>query len=812
MKQLCSCGEKRFFTTRIVGVAALVAATPFGVASASGTDGIGADATPTAIDATELASAAQPDADAGADDSADGVSEVVVTARNRHEDAQAVPIALSSVSADQLEAIGGAANIKQIQSLFPSLQIQGYSGRNQTLTIRGLGTNAGGTNDGLEQGVGLYIDGVYRPRTGTLITDMLDVADVQVLRGPQGTLFGKNTVAGAIDVHTRAPSFTPEASVEGTFGNYDYHQLRGSVSGALSGDLAARFSVVGTQRDGIVRNVYFNKDWDDLNNGAAKIDLLYRPSDAFSARLIADYSIQYGDMGFYLLGRVLPTTLASGTTVTGFYEHAEDVSYDPITVDPYARRTDINRSQFDRMPSGGVSLQTDAQLGEFALKSITAWRSWDWLPHWDGDQFGADIMKAAVVRTHQRQVSEELRLTSPEGRAVEYTGGLYFFWQRAHDDQNVVYGSDAAKWYLGSTAPDALFDGLSAYSLVVPQTYSYAAYGQGTWHVAPSWDVIGGLRYTYERKLGSYSAEQRGDVASISDLPDDWQSTAQAYRDAYAPSGDDYETQWSKGNLSGQLSLSHAFADNVHGYASYSRGYKSAGINLVRRSSGINVLVDPEKVDAYELGLKSSAWGRRLEFNTALFWTEDSDYQANLYDLSTRTAYIGSAGKVRSRGVEADLRAQPLTHLSITLSGAYDDAEYRSYKNAICPFLKSDQTSCDISGQPLSGTSKWAGALTSEYALPAFERGEVYVGGDLTYRSSFYSAVNDDPYSRVGTNALVGAHLGLRSVEGWDVMLWGRNLLDRDYLNTAVVNSSFGVTQVAVGEPRTYGIALRANF
>jgi len=761
---------------------------------------------------TPPAAATTPEV-AGSNADAPPSDDIVVTARYKNETLQTVPIAITALSSAQIDAIGGQTSIKNLANFAPSVTIQGFSGRNQTITIRGLGTNSGGTNDGLDQGVGLYIDGVYRPRTGTVINDLLDVDSVQVLRGPQGTLFGKNTVAGAIDVRTKLPSFTPEVSTDLTYGNYNYMRAQASVSTGLTDTLAFRLSGLVAARDGITYNTKQKQDWDNYENVAVKADLLWKPSDTLTFRVTGDYARQTGNMGFYLSGQVLPTTLANGATTKGFYAHSADVGYAPIAIDPYNRQTDINGSQAIAMPSGGVTARIDAALGGHTLTSITAGRYWKWIPNWDGDQFGADVLGQGTVATNQKQFSQELRLTSPSGGKIEYTAGLYYFWQKADLKQELSFNKDAAKWYFGPTAPNALLQGLDQFSYLDPSTNSYAAYGQATWHVTPHTSLTGGLRYTYEKKAGSYDAVQVGSVAPISSLPLAYQASAAAIRAAYAPSGGAYEASRSKGTVSWLLSANQDLGEDVHAYASYSRGYKSAGINLVRKNAGINIFVEPEKVDSYEVGVKSQLLDRRVQFNTALFWTIDENYQANLYDVSNRISYLGNAGKVRSRGIEIDLRATVAKGLNLNASGSFTDAKYVRYTNAICPFLQSYQTSCDISGQRLSGTSKWVGAVQARYETPVSERVVGYAAGDVSYRSKFFSAVNDDPFSEIKGYALVGAQLGVRAANGpWDVSVWARNLLDKDYLVTATVNATWGITQVAVGEPRTYGITLKNHF
>jgi iron complex outermembrane receptor protein len=749
------------------------------------------------------------------------VGEITVTARHRTESAQTVPIGITAISGAQI-ARQGAFTLKQVVQQVPSLNIQGFSGRNQTITIRGIGTNAGGTNDGLEQGVGLYIDGVYRPRTGSVITDLVDIESIQVLRGPQGTLFGKNTVAGAIDITTPEPSFTPQAKGELTYGNYNY--LRGylSLDMPISDTLAVHASYLHSQRDGLIYNTTFRQKWDNLDNNAGRLDLLWKPSASFKLRVTGDYSVQRGDMGFLSLAQVLPTTLANGTQVRGFYRRAADVGYTPIAINPFARQTDIDSSQRDKMQSWGIQARADLTLESgIALTSITAYRAWDWLPNYDGDQTGANVLTQSIVATHQKQFSQEVRLTSPGHHTIDYTAGLYFFWQTDNDPTLSQYGRDASAWLTTantptatvSALPSAALNGLGAYSSIIPSTWSYAGYGQSTWNVSPVFRLTGGLRFTWEHKTGSYAAWQGGDVAPLSSFAAGQQATVAAYRNAYAPTGA-YSVSNDTHNLSGTAIAAYDLAPDVHAFASYSRGYKSPGINLVAQTAGVNIFVKPETVDDYELGIKSRWWGGKAEFNVNLFWMTDKNYQANYVNTSATpiVAYITNVGTVRSRGVEVDSRFNPVDGLSLSFAGTYDDATYLSYANAPSTYLSSNLSSINLSGAPASGQSKWAVTGSAEYTRP-MRNLEVYGGGDASWRSGFYAAVNDDPFSFVPGYALYGLHAGVRAAGGrWDVSGWVRNLTNRNYYNTKSISSSFGVVYATLGEPRTFGITLRGKI
>ncbi len=775
---------------------------------------------PVAAQIAAMAATADSPAPTSADPGDQGVGEITVTARYRTESVQKVPIAITSIDGATIDR-QGAFNLKQIVQQLPSLNIQGISGRNQTITIRGIGTNAGGTNDGLEQGVGLYVDGVYRPRTGSVITDLIDIDSIQLLRGPQGTLFGKNTVAGAIDIRTREPVFADEVRGELSYGNYNYLRAYGSINTTIGDNIAFRASYLRTQRAGIIYNTAYRQRWDNLDNHAGRIDVLYKPTDDFKIRVIGDFSSQNGNVGFQSVAQVLPTTLVNGTEVRGFDRRAADVGYVPIAIDPFARRVDLDTSQYDKMPSWGVEARADWTTGGVTLTSISAYRNWKWLPNYDGDQIGANVLTQSIVVTRQQQFSQEFRAASRGGQTVDFTGGLYFFWQKADDLQVTAYGSDASAWLTTantptatvSTLPSAALDGLVAYAHVVPATYSYAGYGQATWNIAPDFRLTGGLRYTYEHKTGSYDSYAGGTAAPLSSFAPALQATVATRRAALVPVGS-YDVSNNTDNISGTFIAAYDVSPAVHIYASSSRGFKSPGINLVAPANGLDVFVRPERVDAYEIGLKSRLFGGRAEINLAAFWSDVADYQANFVNTAVTpvVSYITNVGKLRSRGIELDGRATPLDGLTLTAAGTYNDAYYVSYKNATAPYLTSYLGVVDLSGRRASGAPKWSLTGSAEYVAKG-QAVDLYVGGDASYRSFFYAAVNLDPFSRVPGYALAGLHAGVRKPDQrWDVSLWVRNLFDKDFYNTRAVSTQFGVVQSALGEPRTYGLTLRGRL
>jgi iron complex outermembrane receptor protein len=771
--------------------------------------------TQSAIADTAAPLEAQPAAQSA--DGTVGLEEIVVTATHRKENLQKVPIAITALSAAQLETNPNQLDLHQIQQQIPSLQVEGYSGRNQTITIRGLGTNAGGTNDGLEQGVGLYIDDVYYARTGTALEDLINIESIAVLRGPQGTLFGKNTVAGAVDIHTNPASFTPSESGEFSYGNYNFYNARIDVTGPITDDLAGQISLSRTGRSGLVYSTVFDHSWDNRKDTNIQADLVWEPTEDFKYRLKVDWDYEIGDMGFQVLKSYLPTT---AFFTQSFAQKAAPTGFIPTPANPFGRTTDINSPEYARMPSGGITGRGDWDLGDFTLTSISAYRFYKWYPQYDGDQTGADILGAGGVATRQQQAQQEFRITSPKDETIEYTAGLFGWWQRDDDFQKSVYGEGASQFLYSATANPAWLNGVTNGSVQIPTTQSYALYGQATWHITPDLSLTGGARYTYEYKTGVYSGSIIGNYVPLSALPASQRAQAQAERTAVAPTSA-YNVQVADGKPSWMVNLSYNFTDDIMGYVTSSRGYKSAGINLVQQTTAtgaIPIIVEPEKVDDQELGVKTALFNNRLTLNADLFWTIDDNFQANFYNIPLRTSYIANVGKVRTRGLEVDAKAEPIDGLTFTLSSTYDDAAYLNYTNGLCPYLQTTATkkTCDLSGDALTGVPRWSISTSVEYAQPLTigARDVVgYVGGDWHLQSHFFSAVNDDIFSLAPGYQLVDLHAGIKDPDGkWDIEGWVRNLLNQNYYNTITVNNTYLAVNAVLGDPRMFGITLRTKF
>lgn len=751
---------------------------------------------------------------------------IVVTARRREESSQDVPIALSVVDAKTLERTG-SFTITQIQQLVPSLQVTATNPRNSNVNIRGLGANSAIAVDGLEYGVGFYVDGVYYGRPGQSQFDLIDLAQIEVLRGPQGTLFGKNTTAGALNITTREPSFDPELTVEGSIGDYKYHQIRASGSLPIVADkVALRLSVADTHRDGFLTNTYDGSDAQNYDNLTVRGQLLVKPGDDLKIRLIGDFSRQKQHHFLTLIDGYF-TNYANGAPIpNNIFDRAVRTGYTLPSGDAFQRVGTADAPFQANMKSYGVSGQVDWDFGPATLTSITAYRGWDWYPKNDIDGTSLSINTLADLRNAQRQFSQELRIASDGENAIDYVAGLFYFRQIVRGHGRTGYGKDFAEWNLNpatvSPAAIALTDlaltDFEADYFSNPRTKSYAAFGQADWHITPALTLTAGLRFTHEDKQGAFSRAPVPSGLDLSGLTPDQLAAVTAIRanPQFQLSDLSFAAKLKDDAVSGLVTASYRAAPDVLLYGSYSRGSKSGGLNVTAGGASRPV-VDPEKVDAFELGLKSQFLDGRLTLNAAAFLTEIRDYQTTVSELIPGTTvfnqYLANIPKVRSKGIEGDLSFAPGKWVSLTASAAYTDAKFISFANSPqAPERTNEGAIQDLSGQRLPGVSKFAYSLALDAARPVAHDLDIYGHADWMHRSAFNSMPINSIYGIVPGYGLLNARIGLRTGDGAiDLSVWARNLLDKDYyINRG--GGTFGLITAMVGEPRTIGATLRTRW
>ena len=743
---------------------------------------------------------------------------IIVTARRRPESAQDVPIALSALSGVSL-AQQATFSIAQITQLAPTLQFTSSNPRNTSLNIRGLGVSYGLANDGLEQGVGFYVDGVYNSRPAAAAFDLLDVEQVEILRGPQGTLFGKNTTAGAINITTRTPSFTPEAQFEGSIGDRQFVQVKGSVSDAIVPDsVAGRLSVGYTSLDGFIRSTKTGRNVNDLDNFVARAQLLWKLSDTLNIRLSGDYNLQNPDCCTQVYYGFGPT---QRTASRQFPVMAAALGYTVASTNPYDRLADVDGKLKARSALGGLSLTGDLDLRKATLTSITAWRWWNWQPANDRDYTALDILRQSANPVQQNQYSQEFRLSSKGKRTIDYTVGLYAYYQKLRGQNVTEWGKDASFWLLGTATsngtaiPANLLDGYITTSDAVSTVQSYAAFAQAIWNINEALSITSGLRYTYEKKDADYAAVVGGGLATTN------AALASAKLSIFRPQF--YAVAFDDDALTGDVTASWKPARDILAYVSYSRGFKSGGINLAglpfnaANLPALNrAVVNPEKNETWEAGLKTQLFDRKLTANFAAFRTDVRDFQANVVDTGPGAlrGYLANIDKVRSQGVEFDLSVAPIGGVSGYLRGAYTDAKYFSFANAPCPLelIGSVTMQCDLSGKQLPGSSKWSLSAGAEYRHTVAS-GEAYGGVDASYRSSYLADASASDYLRIGGYTLVNARIGFASDKRWEVFALVRNVFDTKYATLLTPQSgNSGFYSGVPGDPRTVQLTVRYRF
>ena len=728
------------------------------------------------------------------------VQEVVVTARHREENAQNVPAAVTALSGEMLAATN-TVGIGQISQMVPSVQFQTVNPRNSQINIRGLGNNVGLANDGLDPGVGFYVDGVYYNRPATATFDLIDLERVETLSGPQGTLYGKNTTAGAVLVTTASPSFNFGAAGEVSAGNFGYVQAKGSLTGPIIADrLSGRMSFSYTDREGFQTNLFNGKKINDYNNVTARGQLLFTPTDDFKVRLIADYSRQH----LYCCSAEI-SGLWNPPSGVSFVATAARFGYTPVV-----GKVDVDAPVKANQETGGVSVQADWDLPGAVLTSITAWRYWNWSPASDLVQSRLDDVRKSQVIDRQNQVTQELRIASTGQNTIDYVGGLYYFHEKLEAYGTTQYGAAAVAALASPALPALILTGVTQNTNNAYKTESYAAFGQATWNVNEKLGLTGGLRYTSDDKKGIYNAVVSGGAPLVGPL-----AAFAAIRNGLASNGG-YRVNYKKGAWGGHVDLAYEVNPDVMTYVSYSKGNRSAGLNLNSLPNGATPVVAPETIEAYEAGIKTRLFDRRLTLNAAAFSEKDEDYQAQTVDPVVLKAYLSNIPEVTSKGIEVSAQGRPSENLSFYASVTYDDATYAKFPTSPCTVEQSlpVPASCNLSGVALPGVPKWAAAGGFEYHRPVSlgdREAQVYLGVDDSFRSSLNSTATVSKYGRLPSRTLINARVGLRSGDRtWDAYVWVKNLMDINYLTSSQALAP-GYIIGFQGDPQTWGFTFRVR-
>ncbi len=751
--------------------------------------------------------------------SSSSLNEVIVTARRRSEEVQDIPIAMAVIGARELDN-STSFNVNRVKELVPSVQLYSSNPRNTTLNIRGIGSTFGLTNDGIDPGVGFYVDGVYYARPAAATLDFIDIQQIEVLRGPQGTLFGKNTTAGTFNITSRKPTFITTGIFEQSFGNFGFIQTKGSISGPLVKDkLAARLSFTGTHRDGNIYNVSNDSYTNTLNNQGIRAQLLYIPSDNIAITFAGDYTRQRPDGYAQVYAGTAPTQRPE---FRQFENIIADLNYDLPSRNPFDRIIDHDTPWRSDQDMGGISLNADFDIGKGTLTATSAWRSWNWGPSNDRDFTGLQALALSQAPSIHHQWSQEVRYAGDFNDKLSGLIGVFAFYQKldavgAHREES---GRDQWRFVQNNQnhlwQTPGLLEGYGIRTNPSFKNFSGAIFGQVDWKISDRLTILPGIRLNYDQKEVDFSRETYGGLQTTD--PELIALQRSVYTDqAFTANIDDF-------NASGQISLLYKVSRKARMYGTYSLGFKPVGLNLggLPTEGGQPLtelaVIKPERASHYELGIKSEPT-RNSNLNFTVFNTDVYNYQTLVRsaELGVNRGYLANADQVRVAGAELEGGYFLPKYLRLTASIAYTDGRYVSFTNAPVPLEETGgENFKDISNESLPGISKWAfstGIETFRKGKLIGQEGEYFFGTDVFCRSTFSSSPSASIYLDVDGYALINSRMGFRTQEGVTIYFWSRNLGNVDYFEQLLpAGGNAGHFAGVLGDPRTYGITLRYNF
>ncbi|MFK8048928.1 MAG: TonB-dependent receptor [Halioglobus sp.] len=746
------------------------------------------------------------------------LEEVIVTAQKREQNLQDVPIAVSAFSGEMLEQ-SGVADMFDLQTNAPSLRVsQTQNASTTTFSIRGVFTSS--QNFGLESSVGLYVDGVYRARQSSMINNMVDVAGVEVLRGPQGTLFGRNTPAGAVSINSVKPDHEGSGFIEATVGEYDLLSASGAISfSAIEDILAFRLTGFNMERDGFVDAINIGDDLiNDRDRWGVRLQALYTPTDELTVHVIVDRSevdeICCGTGTFKnnffadslpagappVTGTDVIIENLGGTVLRGedFYDYEVATSYVPEST---------NEDE-------GISVQIDWDTDLFTVTSISAYRAFESFDSVDTDFSDIDALDR-LNYTDQSSFSQELRISN-EGDNFSYVAGLYYFEQDFDTIRDTIVGEDTTT--LVSAFGEAFPPDTGSRNVSLQEHESYAIFGQFDYNISEELVLTAGMRWTNEKK----------DLVNLftQDAPPvlDFVSPGWGFY-LFPPTAPrpDVDANIDDDQITGTVKLSWFMNDTTMFYASYGTGYKSGGINVDRIDPVLEDEFDAETSESYEIGVKADFPDQALRVNFALHRTDTEDLQTISFQ-GTGFA-LTNAGVAETYGAELEVHWAATDTLNFVLGYAYNHGEYADFEGGPCwigtPFhtglpdpTLNENGSCDRSGGDLSSNPENSLVLTANKEFRFSDNVTGFIYGEYAYTDDRVTDVNNDPNKFDDSYALVNLRAGVR-LEQYDILLtaWGRNILDEEYTNTIADSvAQDGKFNAYYNEPLTFGFTAKKHF
>lgn len=727
-----------------------------------------------AVPAVALAQTPEDSAAASEDT---GMTEIVVTAQRRSERLQDIPATISALDSKALAA-AGVADITSVGPRVPGFYTGGFGTSRPQLYIRGIGTRQ--FDPGSESSVGVFVDESYLGRTGGVLGSMRDIERVEVLKGPQGTLYGRNTIGGAVNVITKSPTDEFSAEAEATYGNYDYTDFFGAVSGPIAGEaLKARLAVWKSDRRGYVTNLTTGNHPQGLDNLGARLRFEINPSENIKIDLIGEIM---RDEGRSFQGESIGRVGDPGNTLLGgANDGTQTLSDDPFkqyySVDP----------EFDRNIDAFTG-KVDINLGGASLVSVTSYRKMKYTDLRDFDNTDLDVIIQDTAED-SKQWSQELRLVSEPGGPLSLNGfvdwilGAYYYNDKSFHSDTFDYGADSVR---ADSAVDTTYGRY--------KTKSTAFFGQATFHVTEIADLTLGARYTEDKKR-----------ATLGGIDNDGFSLVAADFEVVNP-------QVKFTSFDPKVTLSIKPSRNFNIYASYSQGFKSGGYQYTPLTAAQAASVfDPEQIDAYEFGIKSVLGGGLARVNAALFYYDYKNLQVStVVDLGggNTPSLIANAGTSEIKGGELDITLEPTDGLTLNATYAYTDARYKEYQGP---------AGADFGGTRLVRAPKHSLNLSGQYELPLGEESNLTFRADFSYLSKFFHEPGEGkiaygstiPLTVEDSYGLLNGRITYNHGQFYGA-IWGKNITDKLYRRSVLALP--GQVINLYGEPQTYGVTIGFRY
>lgn len=677
------------------------------------------------------------------------IEEVIVTAQMREESAQSIPIAMGVYGKEFITQIG-AGSLTEMEAAIPNINF-GRGDRNTRgeIAIRGVGDYS--RNIGTNARVAVYIDGVLAGRSSSFDQSLLDVAHIEVLRGPQGTLAGTNALAGSINIITQKPEDGFKAELLGNAGNYDLTSLTGKINLPITSDLFASLLLGTTEQNGYIDNITLNRDLQGENRDVAKLKFRYVGIENLML-----------DVGFDYLSDDDKSTNAEALVNAPF--NGFGLAPDPFVVAH-------NADEFEQRELKGTTIEASYETpGSFRWTSITGIRSAEFSELSEEDYSPLDVA-ISIFDEKSDQFSQELRLASPKGEKGDYVIGAYFLDQDISTQRSAITG--------------AIFRPTPNSSVQTPATAeveSASLYLHGNYYFNHQWSLTSGIRYVHEVKEIDFSSiDTTGAFINVSHVYD----------------------QKTFNELLPKIGINLQLTPDVLLYSSIARGYKSGGWNADFITTLEHFQFDPEYAINYELGAKSAFFDNRLILNVTGFVTKFDDFQVFQFvptQSSGTVLSLTNAGKVTSQGIELDINAMLTDHLSVSFNTAFTQARFDEFKSG-------GGVGVDYDDHYLPYAPEHTYFVAIDYSSPLFDQLEVYGHIDYGYTGDYFANPNNTPENAITSFFAANARLGVNIDTHWDLSLWVKNMTDEANLRQRSV-SFLGVPRGLYNPPRTYGLAI----